>query len=1625
MFTRFVMSAARERRRKSLSAILVPTLGTVLLAVTLSANPAAAATPGDPVFGAPTTTGRLGGGGGSPAAPVNCPAGSVLTSVTAHVAVDPDPRVNWLTGADASCAPIVVGAGVVSVGSASPAGSIQGFRSNTSPADSVCPAGSFATGLQGHGGGLTDGVELLCSPLVGDGSFSPATESGGYAGGPGGSPQGPFSCPVGAVATGLAGNAGEDLDSIGLICESLTYAAYVPPQPDNSAWPNAQLVGGNSTTDATINTSGQELWYKFPVVPESRVQVDLTGLGADYNLALFKDIGQAYTTLTSTSDLTHLSAEFAGDAFSPSAFSPSAFSPSAFSPSAFSPSAFSPSAFSPSAFSPSAFSPSAFSPSAFSPAVSLPSAFSPSAFSPSAFSPSTFTAAFASAQTRSLIGVSAHDSTTSESISAATWNNTGYFYVRVQGRNGALSADAFHLTVTTSGGPCSGLTLADHATDSTLVGAPGPQTIILTDPTRLNGSAAGKATLASTLATFATKVNGVVVDVSQSPKVAALNRQADGAAVSCPYAKNLVAQAIRDIVNTYRGDGSTLKYVVLVGDDHVIPFFRYADGANIGPESGYVPPVSDNSASQASLRSNDVLSQDAYGAQTDVSIKGTTMPIPDLAVGRLVETPAEITGTVQNYLDLNGAPITPSSTLATGYDFLAGGAQQVASDFAAGTPGGTHDTLITNQGVSPTTTTVGGVPSPTTSWTAADLSKQLLGARHDLVYLAGHFSANSALSADYSTSVLTTDLANAPAANFKNTVVFSAGCHSGYNIVDTDGIPGVTVGLDWTQAFAQKGATLIAGTGYQYGDTDFVKYSVQLYADFAHQLRLGQGAVPVGSALVQAKQQYLAGSPVLQGIDQKALLESTLYGLPMLGVDLPGGRITPPSDPSQVTPAAVTSDPGSTLGLQVAPLDLTPSLTTNTKVLTSTDGGSVTTTYLSGANGTDSGPSSPTLPLINANVTAPNGQVLRGVGFRSGSYTDTDGITPLTGAPATESSGAHAAFVSSAFYPNRLASPNYFDALSGGGTTRLMVTPAQYMSDAPGSLTDTQRQYSALGLRLYYSSNIQTYADNTPALAAPPSISGVSATPSTGGTRVTLQAHVVGDPSAGIQQVWITYTGVRNSPFHGSWASIDLTQDAHDSTLWTATLNLPDGQNSGDVRYLVQAVNGVGLVGADDNQGTFYRPGITPGVTTPSLTTTSLIQGSGTPTSGAYGRSIPVSATLQAEDGSAVSGRLITFDLGGTSATASTDASGVATATLPLNALPGSYNLTASFDGDATYASAASAPAPFSIGKQGTSLTIVPGSGAGNGVTATLKADGSAVPEKTVFIVATNAADGSVASAIAKITDGLGTVTVPASALPPGDVKITAVFGSAQTPLPNGATADLSDSVYGPASAGTLRTATIISTSLPPATLNDAYSAPIVVAGSPGPTLTASGLPTGIALTHAGGVWSLAGTAGKVGVYPVQITADNGVSAPASVTLRLVVGYRVVGFLQPVNDPPGATPSVFNARSTVPIIFRLTDGQGTPIPLKDALAIMLGGRATIKITQAGTTTQKVNEPVTILPMQPGKNFLYDPIGQHFFYLASAANSGFVAGRTYTVTATITSPAGDVIDQHSVVIGVNK
>ncbi|HMO64455.1 MAG TPA: hypothetical protein PKE47_04380, partial [Verrucomicrobiota bacterium] len=160
-------------------------------------------------------------------------------------------------------------------------------------------------------------------------------------------------------------------------------------QLQNYVWPLALELRLSRSGDflrgigvQALETDGEARWFKFRVQPGSRVVVTLTNLPANYDLALFKDIQQAFDAIVAAPDLPRLDAEFADDAFSRGELSSSAFAPESLAPDAFAPAQFSPAQFSPAQFSPAQFSPAQFSPAQFSQDAFAPAQFSPAQFSP-------------------------------------------------------------------------------------------------------------------------------------------------------------------------------------------------------------------------------------------------------------------------------------------------------------------------------------------------------------------------------------------------------------------------------------------------------------------------------------------------------------------------------------------------------------------------------------------------------------------------------------------------------------------------------------------------------------------------------------------------------------------------------------------------------------------------------------------------------------------------------------------------------------------------------------------------------------------------------------------------------------------------------------------------------------------------------------------------------------------------------------------------------------------------------------------------------------------------------------------------------------------------------------------
>ena len=288
-------------------------------------------------------------------------------------------------------------------------------------------------------------------------------------------------------------------------------------------------------------------------------------------------------------------------------------------------------------------------------------------------------------------------------------------------------------------------------------------------------------------------------------------------------------------------------------------------------------------------------------------------------------------------------------------------------------------------------------------------------------------------------------------------------------------------------------------------------------------------------------------------------------------------------------------------------------------------------------------PAEPALPLVTSNVSSnTDGYVLRGVGFRGGSYEDTPNITPLTGAPTTELRGVHAPFVSPVFFPMKLWTPNYYGALGGSGGTALLSTPVQYKSDPANANKTIERKYTGLNVELFYSRNLTSAA-----LSDAPTIVSVDAGPD--GAGLLFTAQVVGDPKAAVHEVWVTYTTGSGSGGTGTWQSLDLQQcvsssstalpaecgSTEDSRIWRGRLasNLPN------LRYVVQAANGLGMVAFSDNLGQYYATA----AVAPAQTALTLVS---PPTSGTFGDSTTVTVRLTAGS-NPVGGRTVFVTIGG------------------------------------------------------------------------------------------------------------------------------------------------------------------------------------------------------------------------------------------------------------------------------------------------------------------------------------------------------------------------------------------
>ncbi|MDO8673435.1 MAG: DUF11 domain-containing protein, partial [Dehalococcoidia bacterium] len=558
-----------------------------------------------------------------------------------------------------------------------------------------------------------------------------------------------------------------------------------------------------------------------------------------------------------------------------------------------------------------------------------------------------------------------------------------------------------------------------------------------------------------------------------------------------------------------------------------------------GQEWRYRSQVNRYTSTGASIDNSYTLSDDFYANRLPKwwPVGDEYIYPPDLAIGRLIETPGDIVNTINVFLDRNGVTDMSSSGRAfvSGTSVLVDAANSISNTFAA--DGITKDLLI------------GG------SWNEAQEKASLLDNRSEIASLNQYSTHYTARTPANSTGpgegqVSSADVLSATAV-LSGVIVSSIGSHFGLSIADEDGNPDST--LDMAQAFARKGALLVGNTGYGWAVVDSVGLSENLINRFTSELVKGSVS-PVGKALANAKQDYYASAYMgsFDYYDLKILSELTLYGLPMYEVRTPGGLLAPKAGNIK-SPA---TGPYRVLGdLQMSSRVFTP-----TNVLSSTTGGGFYT-----VNGEfQSSNLRPNVPCYSSDIGL-SGLTARGAIFTGGTYTDIADFDPVIGQVVTETSYVAQGYSDTSWYPSALQSVN-----ATGSVQKLVAMTGQYRSI--GSPTTGQmRLYDRLAYDIYYTASISDTNPPVVILVENPA------------ARRAIGFSVRATDETGVQRLVVAYT--RGD---GRFDSVDLVYNAG-SGRWEGQAPV-----TGTISYIVQAADVEGNVSVYTNWGNYYTASSAP-----------------------------------------------------------------------------------------------------------------------------------------------------------------------------------------------------------------------------------------------------------------------------------------------------------------------------------------------------------------------------------------------------------------------------------------------
>ena len=759
--------------------------------------------------------------------------------------------------------------------------------------------------------------------------------------------------------------------------------------------------------------------------------------------------------------------------------------------------------------------------------------------------------------------VSANRSSTPEAAEGFTSPDTSNFQVQVSGFNQASTEYVMRVAVTEFADACP----APTPTTANVAFSGSGSTLVLYPESRFTTDERSQIQLAIDNLTE----NWGPVTVGTVTTTGADWTTEEGAC--SVFAANSVAEDVARAIRDRATDPllPPIEHVMIIGGDDKLPFYRTADTTLIANESNYASTVGGQNPLTAALATQHVLTDDIYGDDDPWPFLNRLYFTPDRAVGRLVESAADIAGQIDQFVRSNGL-IAVDRAFTAGYDFLSDAAVEIDANLGDAKTSVTSNSLISDIGTA-------GVPD----WTIADLTGALgTGDDVKIASINGHMDQGLLLSAAGDAEGKTPDASEIDGpdvvipSGIKGAVMFTAGCHGGTsqpyaNALRTD---------DWAQAVAGgPAAVYLANTGYGYGlDQPVVGYSEELLVSFSE--LLATDGLTVGQAAMFAKQQYFSNQLEIDPYDEKSQMQLTTYGVPMYSLTAPSAPATAQVlgvETSATTVTETVTDP--ITGLQIATVEAANTFaprpggdgTSYFELTAATVNGVPAEIGLETANG------NPIQPKLSADVTMP-GLIARGAFIESLTSRRENLDTPTIARATVDNTSIESpADAGELIFPTAFANVQT-EQTPGGPRGNVVVVPGQYDSTSGSE----QLLIDSLELTTYYAPDDVDTVD-----IVRPQFGDVSANAVNGDVLFRAGVSDPDDPGknvagTGVRRVLVQY-------FDGtSWNAVEMFPANADRTEWSGGLA---GALATNGVFFVQAVDGAGNVAVTANKGNNYETG--------------------------------------------------------------------------------------------------------------------------------------------------------------------------------------------------------------------------------------------------------------------------------------------------------------------------------------------------------------------------------------------------------------------------------------------------